>query len=248
LTTGILGRVTPGDPNTLRMQPAANSSAIGQIPAGQTFVVLNGPQCGPEGWSWWRVNYNGIVGWTAEGSGSVYWLEPYVDLPTPPASCNLTPRLRPGDLGRVTAGESNALRSLPQTGPASTVLGYIPAYGQFRVIEGPVCDPQGRYWFRVDYNGSVGWTPEGEGTTYWLEPAPGGVPTVPVACTLAPRLQVGTSGYVLPGPSNALRTPPRPGPDSVVLGPMPGGGALRVQVGADRRPAARYRRRFAYRA
>lgn len=240
LTTGILGRVTPGDPNTLRMQPAANSSAIGQIPAGQTFVVLNGPQCGPEGWSWWRVNYNGIVGWTAEGSGSVYWLEPYVGLPTPPAACNLTPRLRPGDLGRVTPGESNALRSLPQTGPASTILGYIPAYAQFRVLEGPVCDPQGRYWFRVEYSGMVGWTPEGEGTTYWLEPVPGGVPTAPVACTLAPRLRVGASGYVLPGPSNALRTQPRPGADSAVLGEIPGGGFFRVLEGPVCGPEGRY--------
>ncbi len=240
LTSGILGRVTPGDPNTLRAQPAANSSAIAQIPGGQTFVVLNGPQCGPEGWSWWRVNYNGIIGWTAEGSGSTYWLEPYVGLPTPPVTCTLTPRLMPGMMGRVTPGESNALRSLPQTGPASAVLGYIPAYATFRVLEGPICGPQGRYWFRVDYNGTVGWTPEGEGATYWLEPAPGNPPPPPVACTLAPRLQVGASGYVLPGPSNVLRTQPRPGEGSDVIGQMPGGGFFRVYEGPVCGPEGRY--------
>jgi len=204
------------------------------------FVVLNGPQCGPEGWSWWRVNYNGIIGWTAEGSGGTYWLEPYIGLPTTPVACNLTPRLRPGDLGRVTPGESNVLRSLPQTGPSSIVLGAIPAYGTFRVLEGPVCGPQGHYWLRVDYNGTVGWTPEGEGATYWLEPVPGGVPTPPVACTLAPRLQVGASGYVLPGASNILRAQPRPGDGSDVLGQIPGGGFFRVLEGPVCGPEGRY--------
>lgn len=240
LTTGILGRVTPGEPNTLRVMPAANSSAIGQIPGGGIFVVLSGPQCGPEGWSWWRVNYNGLIGWTAEGSGSTYWLEPYAGLPAPPVTCTLTPRLRPGDQGRVTPGESNAVRTQPATGPGSAVIGYIPAFGAFRVLEGPVCGPDGRYWFRVDYSGLVGWTPEGEGATYWLEPLPGNPPPPPVACTLAPRLQVGAAGFVLPGPSNVLRSQPRPGEGSDVVGQIPGGGFFRVLEGPVCGPEGRY--------
>ena len=240
LTPGIVGRVTPGLPNTLRVQPASNSSALGQIPGGGYFVVLSGPQCGPEGWSWWHVNYNGIVGWTAEGSGTTYWLEPYVGLPQPPVTCNLPSRLRPGDQGRVTPGEANALRSQPATGPGSAVIGYIPAYGTFRVLEGPVCGTEGRFWLRVEYAGMTGWTPEGEGTTYWLEPLPGTPPTQPVACTLAPRLQVGASGFVLPGPSNVLRSQPRPGEGSDVIGEMPGGAFFRVLEGPVCGPEGRY--------
>jgi len=39
------------------------------------FTVLDGPWCGDEH-LWWQVNYNDKIGWTAEGEGSVYWLEP----------------------------------------------------------------------------------------------------------------------------------------------------------------------------
>jgi uncharacterized protein YraI len=46
-----------------------------QIPSGGTFTVLAGPTCA-NGMNWWQVNYNGTVGWTAEGDASGYWLEP----------------------------------------------------------------------------------------------------------------------------------------------------------------------------
>jgi uncharacterized protein YraI len=74
LTVGGRGRVTPGDPNNLRIQPTTSSVAIGLIPAGGTFTVLAGPVCA-NGFAWWQVNYNGLVGWTPE-AGGVYWLEP----------------------------------------------------------------------------------------------------------------------------------------------------------------------------
>jgi hypothetical protein len=78
LAPGIRARVTPGDPNVLRTQPATgpNSIVIGEIPGGGEFIVVSGPQCGNDGRIWWQVNYNGALGWTAEGEGSVYWLEP----------------------------------------------------------------------------------------------------------------------------------------------------------------------------
>jgi uncharacterized protein YraI len=78
MTIGGLGRVTPGLANALRSQPsrsASISAVIGQIPAGGVFSVLNGPVCA-DGFAWWQVNYNGQVGWTAEGQGTTYWLEP----------------------------------------------------------------------------------------------------------------------------------------------------------------------------
>jgi hypothetical protein len=28
------------------------------------------------GLTWWQVDYNDTVGWTAEGQGNTYWLEP----------------------------------------------------------------------------------------------------------------------------------------------------------------------------
>jgi hypothetical protein len=72
----ISGRVTPGDPNRIRAEPESGS-VIGEIPAGATFYINDGPVCGPSnGLTWWNVRYNETVGWTAEGQGNTYWLEP----------------------------------------------------------------------------------------------------------------------------------------------------------------------------
>lgn len=76
LVKGKKGIVTPGDPNALRPQPFAGDN-ITEIPAGDTFTVLDGPVCdNVKGYTWWKVDYNGQVGWTAEGEGNTYWLAP----------------------------------------------------------------------------------------------------------------------------------------------------------------------------
>jgi hypothetical protein len=67
--------VLPGLSNNFRVQPALGNNVIGQIPGGAVFVVVSGPQCS-SGYAWWQVNFNGVIGWTAEGQGSEYWLEP----------------------------------------------------------------------------------------------------------------------------------------------------------------------------
>lgn len=76
LTVGQPGRVTPGEPNKLRSAPSVNAEQIGNIPGEAVFSVLGGPQCA-DGYYWWQVSYNGQTGWTANGSGSEYWVEPY---------------------------------------------------------------------------------------------------------------------------------------------------------------------------
>ncbi len=76
LTVGAQGRVTPGLPNKVRAAPSMAAAQIGQIPGEGVFSVVGGPQCA-DGYRWWQVNYNGLVGWTVSGSGSEYWVEPY---------------------------------------------------------------------------------------------------------------------------------------------------------------------------
>lgn len=77
MVVGGTGRVTPGLPNNLRETP--NGRRVGQIPGGGTFSVLDGPECAG-GYTWWQVEHNDRVGWTAEGeydgNGIDYWLEP----------------------------------------------------------------------------------------------------------------------------------------------------------------------------
>ena len=77
LEPNIRARVEPGPgtPNNLRDAPGLDGAVIGQIPPGGQFVVLDGPQCA-DGYVWWQVDYEGTMGWTAEGNTERYWLEP----------------------------------------------------------------------------------------------------------------------------------------------------------------------------
>jgi hypothetical protein len=78
-----------------------------------------------------------------------------------------------GIVGRVTAGGlPSRLRDTPSTNGA--ILATIPQLRQFTVVGGPVCDDvQHLRWWQVDYLGRIGWTADGIGDEYFLEPAPG---------------------------------------------------------------------------
>lgn len=177
LTVGGQGRVTPGLPNVIRTEPgtnasgAVNSVVIGEIPGGGVFTVLNGPQCGLDGRLWWFVEYAGIHGWTPEGEGyNTYWTEP-VGISGPQCYGFMPSRLYAGGLGRVTLYPNLPNRVRTNPGYASDVLGMIPAGGTFYVIGGPFC-ADNTAWWQVSYNNQlVGWTAEGDGNTYWLEPS-----------------------------------------------------------------------------
>lgn len=176
LSIGLRARVTtfPPQANALNSQPArpsrdSRSLLLATIPVGGTMVLLNGPVCN-DGVLWWQVNYNGIIGWTGEGAEGVYWLEPLTAADACPPL--LPPRLRIGGTARVTLGAPNALRTQPTVNAQlSRVIGNIPGGQSFSVLNGPIC-ADGYTWWQVNYQGMVGWTPEGEGATYWLEPLP----------------------------------------------------------------------------
>ena len=78
LIVGGQGKVTPGTPNNLRSSPSLTAAILGQIPAGGVFTVVSGPVCSNavDNITWWGVNYNGRLGYTAEGRGGEYWVEP----------------------------------------------------------------------------------------------------------------------------------------------------------------------------
>lgn len=76
LQVGGQGRVLPGVANNLRSAPSVNGQLVGQIPGGGVFVVLEGPSCDAAGIAWWRVSYQNLIGWTGEGQGTTYWVEP----------------------------------------------------------------------------------------------------------------------------------------------------------------------------
>jgi uncharacterized protein YraI len=74
LAVNRIGRAVSGFNVNLRSAPGLTSPKIGTIFSGTLFTILGGPQC-QSSMSWWQVNYNGVVGWAAEGTGSNYWLE-----------------------------------------------------------------------------------------------------------------------------------------------------------------------------
>jgi hypothetical protein len=80
LSIGAQARVLPGDANLINSLPSRpakdpNSKTVGKIPAGGVFTVTDGPACSHE-ILWWKIDYNGISGWTGEGTGDTYWVEP----------------------------------------------------------------------------------------------------------------------------------------------------------------------------
>jgi hypothetical protein len=76
--------VTPGDnPNRVRAEPNTTAEVLTNIYPGTIVKILEGPVC-EDGLVFWKVENNSIpggVGWTAEGDGSEYWLEPYTYIP-----------------------------------------------------------------------------------------------------------------------------------------------------------------------
>jgi len=83
LVVGGQGRVlgSPGDPpNRVRSEPVKAENTIAQLQPGTIFQVVAGPVCA-DGLVFWQVASDSIpgnTGWTAEGDGTEYWLEPYV--------------------------------------------------------------------------------------------------------------------------------------------------------------------------
>jgi uncharacterized protein YraI len=240
LVVGQQGRVTPGDPNNMRSETNTTSQWMGEIPAGGVFDVLEGPVCAG-GTAWWRVQYNGITAWTLEGLGTTYALEPVapvvesisVAAPTIPTSCVglLMPRLVAGERGRVLPGDPNVIREGPSR--ETERLGEIPEGGTFNVYEGPVCE-NNIVWWRVSYEDLSGWTPEGSGQDYWLEPIlrvqPTPDPSVPEECrgrTLI--LQRGGQGIVRDNTTINVRSEPTS--DAELVGTVAAGSMFAVQDG-----------------
>src|SRR5574337_249372 len=89
IKVGIQGVVTPGGvANRLRDKPGKkDGKIIGYMPPGTAFVVVDGPVCDAEDQiRWWQVNSNGLVGWTAEGEKTEFYLAPAEATPSASAS------------------------------------------------------------------------------------------------------------------------------------------------------------------
>lgn len=152
------------DPVTLYSPPGGT-----EISSGNRLTVVGGPEClGSVTW-WQAENLVGETGWFPENDGTQYTVNPLEEEATLENSCPLMPRLAAGLSGRVVFGLGpNNLRS--QADANSALLTTIPEGAIFTIQFGPSCI-DGINWWLVTYNGVAGWTAEGEGSTYWLEPS-----------------------------------------------------------------------------
>jgi hypothetical protein len=74
LGVGLGGAVVTGfGANNLRAAPSTSAEVIAVMPEGAEFTVIGGVVCA-DGFRWWEVDYNGQVGWTADGQGNEVWL------------------------------------------------------------------------------------------------------------------------------------------------------------------------------
>jgi hypothetical protein len=68
-----MGYVLGDSPNNIRATPSVNGEIVGQLDPGIPFTVVAGPVCS-DGLAWWEVDHPS--GWTSEGQGDEYWLQP----------------------------------------------------------------------------------------------------------------------------------------------------------------------------
>jgi hypothetical protein len=81
LAVGMTARVVFANGLPLRVRTAPGGEIVTQIPEGTVFSILAGPQCRGS-FAWWQIRTtDGIEGWSAEGGGNGYFVEPYI----PPA-------------------------------------------------------------------------------------------------------------------------------------------------------------------
>jgi len=192
------------------------------------------------------TNFDGVDEWTVV----VYSDYSYFGFCNAPRyECGtLPPLLVIGGRGHVAPdGIPNNLRAQP--GESGQLIGEIPPSGEFTIMDGPRCASGTSFWL-VNYNGSQGWTAEGQGQDYWL--IAGAVPAVitvnstpinptPVlvatsiptfSCNgMTSRLYAGLTAQVTPGLPNNLRA--LPGESGTLLGEIPPGFPFQIVGGPE---------------
>jgi Tol biopolymer transport system component len=112
LGVGVTAVLLPGEPNWVRSEPRLGDNALGKLYPGTVVLVLEGPVCA-DGLVFWKVQSDQIpggAGWTAEGDGTVYWLESELATLTHPRPFSLP---NPGrEKGEVRLGDTVLIQSL----------------------------------------------------------------------------------------------------------------------------------------
>lgn len=170
LAAGEQAVVVATEPLNLRSTASTTGTSITQIQPGISVNVLEGPECDESRRAaWWHIETRGLRGYVVESLAGEYFLEPIIDSKHMFECPGFMPsRLVAGEEGRVLPGAANNVRDAAN--PAGELIGKLEAGAEFTVIEGPECDSAGRAWWKVTNGEFEGWTVEGQGSAYYLEP------------------------------------------------------------------------------
>jgi Tol biopolymer transport system component len=77
---GDLVSIVGDSPTRVRSEPVKGENVVGQFPPGESYTIVGGSVCA-DGLVFWQMadpTLPGGAGWTAEGDGTEYYLEPYL--------------------------------------------------------------------------------------------------------------------------------------------------------------------------
>jgi uncharacterized membrane protein YgcG len=198
VSVGTRVRVSDADssPLPMRSQARTDSSIIANIPIRTELTIVAGPTCA-NNWRWWQVTYNGRTGWVGEvGPEGLYNFNPIGNAASGSSTSgssgsgsssgsssssggssqntNCPHHVEPvyvGGQGQVTPGLGNIIRS--GAGFGYEQIGIARPGVVFDVLAGPRC-VDGWWWWQIEYNGTIGWTVEGDNQENWIENVGGG--------------------------------------------------------------------------
>lgn len=73
------GQVTDNNDDSLNLRagPGTGFRILRRMPPRSIFYVIGGPECGTS-YTWFRVQFEGLEGWIAEGDFNEYYTQPYL--------------------------------------------------------------------------------------------------------------------------------------------------------------------------
>lgn len=131
-TSSAYVKAVGGDVN-LRTSPNLNGGKLTAMKEGQTATYLNGSSVDDRGVVWYKVNFNGNVGWVSSRYTELY--NNYSTVQAVGGNCNIrnAPNLNGNEIGLMKEGQKGTYLN------SSSV------------------DERGVTWYRVSFNGKTGW-------------------------------------------------------------------------------------------
>lgn len=95
LTVGGQAQVTIINGTPLRVRATPGGDIVTTLPEGTVVNVIGGPEC-QDVYTWWQIQRDDVIGWSAEGDLENYFLEPYTESPGGIVAVPVNPTATPG--------------------------------------------------------------------------------------------------------------------------------------------------------